>query len=966
MSAAALRVRAAALLVLAAGLAAQAEHNQSLLAAPPRRPAAAWTTAVLARTGAAVVHVAVEVTSGRTTFALERPSSGVVVDAAGLVLTWWDLVREADGAADKRISVTVPGRAAPLRAAIVAHDDDCQLALLRLQVDGGAALPCAPLRTGPLEPGAPVLVCAEPGEGRVVSAGVATPALAAVPLRGHSIAAAELLLSDARIDERCHGAALFDAAGRLAGLCSSEHVHPPVAEPKLDDLRAKNFGVALRSARIGAFLQREFARLGVQPGAAAADAAAAGAAAAPPTDAAVAAVAPAVVGILAGADLPIDPGAEDPHAARRHAGVGSGVVITASGLVLTNHHLLDGEQRATVVLASGERLPAEVVQAHAATNLVLLQCTLPAGTTLVPARLAAGDAVPGEIVVAVGRPFGHALTASAGVLSALRDAGRLQVDANLGNQNAGGAIVDATGALLAIVDGGRRDAIELMFAMEGDRAKTETNLAFCTSVAAVQKAFADPLERLAPGALAPAAAPAGARPADPVARAVHNAGPAMLNLYVSRAEEPVGGDTANPFATREQVAMAGESLGSGVVIDGSGLAVTNWHVVDSATNEDGSMRPDHAVHARSFDGHTWPVRVLSISREDDLALVQLQLGAGETTTPVVLGDSGALALGEPVLAIGNPLGLANTVTAGVVVAKAQGIHVKGRWAKLEDLIETDAAINGGNSGGALLDLDGRLVGINSAGSSGFGNRGYAIPVDHVRRRVLGLLLSPEKMRSPFLGLTVADQSGGVVVTAVTPDGPAAHAQIAVGDRVLALAGEPVQWTPGFALRLCGLHASATIALRLQRGGATVAVDVAPWSAAQWAVLRQAGLEFEEVPFAQAPQAIQDAATALHRAFTGDAAAVPTEFPEQVLRVRAVHQRLLGAPLEVQPGDLLLAAELSQEGAADVLRRLGAVADVQALFNDRARGSYEGTAFRCWFARGATARAVAVTARRLLP
>ena len=99
------------------------------------------------------------------------------------------------------------------------------------------------------------------------------------------------------------------------------------------------------------------------------------------------------------------------------------------------------------------------------------------------------------------------------------------------------------------------------------------------------------------------------------------------------------------------------------------------------------------------------------------------------------------------LAIGNPHGFANTVTRGVVTAKGQGIRVKGRWAKLENLLETDAAINGGNSGGALLDLDGRLVGINTAGSHGAASRGYAIPVDHVRQRVLDLLLSPEKLRS---------------------------------------------------------------------------------------------------------------------------------------------------------------------------------------------------------------------------
>ena len=196
----------------------------------------------------------------------------------------------------------------------------------------------------------------------------------------------------------------------------------------------------------------------------------------------------------------------------------------------------------------------------------------------------------------------------------------------------------------------------------------------------------------------------------------------MLNIYVDKSAAPANDETENPFAPAKPTAMQGESLGSGVVIDASGLAISNWRVVDSATEPDGSMRSDHAVRARSFDGKTYEVQVLAISREDDLSLLQLQLAPGQSAVPVVLGDSEALQPGDGVLAIGNPLGLANTVTAGICTAKNQGIRVKGRWAKLENLIETDAAINGGNSGGALLDLRGRLVGINSAGSSGLSSQ----------------------------------------------------------------------------------------------------------------------------------------------------------------------------------------------------------------------------------------------------
>jgi S1-C subfamily serine protease len=126
------------------------------------------------------------------------------------------------------------------------------------------------------------------------------------------------------------------------------------------------------------------------------------------------------------------------------------------------------------------------------------------------------------------------------------------------------------------------------------------------------------------------------------------------------------------------------------------------------------------------------VRVLSISREDDLSLLQLELEPGE-----VRGRSRQFRRAgdrRERAAIGNPHGAANTITFGVVSAKDQELRVRGRWAKLEHLIETDAAINGGNSGGALLDMNGRLVGINSAGGGTFTNRGYAIAVDHVRGR----------------------------------------------------------------------------------------------------------------------------------------------------------------------------------------------------------------------------------------
>src|SRR5690606_18654340 len=118
-------------------------------------------------------------------------------------------------------------------------------------------------------------------------------------------------------------------------------------------------------------------------------------------------------------------------------------------------------------------------------------------------------------------------------------------------------------------------------------------------------------------------------------------------------------DEDDPFASLAEPELVTLGLGSGVIIDRSGLALSNWHVVDEAVNPDGSMKPDHAVTVRVFGGKTYPVEVLSISREDDLSLLRLVLEEGEEVPAVELGDSDALAIGENVAAIGNPHGRAN-------------------------------------------------------------------------------------------------------------------------------------------------------------------------------------------------------------------------------------------------------------------------------------------------------------------
>src|SRR5262249_51877119 len=364
-------------------------------------------------------------------------------------------------------------------------------------------------------------------------------------MHGKAVAPTSMVLTDARIDERCQGGALLDEHGDLVGICNSEHVHREVQDPTLAELKAANFGFALSADAIRAF-RAEFehrkaknATLLAPPTAPAAPKEG--------TEAAVAAIAPAVVGVRGGAAAAPDLGSEDPYGTQRRDGTGSGVVVSKTGLVLTNRHLLGDRGDAKVLFADGRVLPAKVVKAHAPSNLALLQVELPAGAVLAGARCGEGQGTPGEVVVAVGRPLGGKdLTVSAGVLSALRDRGRLQADPNLGNQNGGGALVDATGTLLGIVDAGKVDAVDLHFMMEGDRAKTETNLAFCPGLQAARKTLGDELDSAAPDETirtAPAATAAElARRPRADAPAVQAPAPPVRPIYRSPRARPLHHD----------------------------------------------------------------------------------------------------------------------------------------------------------------------------------------------------------------------------------------------------------------------------------------------------------------------------------------------------------------------------------------------------------------------------------------
>lgn len=253
--------------------------------------------------------------------------------------------------------------------------------------------------------------------------------------------------------------------------------------------------------------------------------------------------------------------------------------------------------------------------------------------------------------------------------------------------------------------------------------------------------------------------------------------------------------------------------GSGFVVDAAGYVVTNAHVVDGSDQ----------VLVQLYDERELSARVVGKDDKLDLALLQIE-GAGPLPA-VTLGDSGALRVGEHVLAVGNPFGLGHTVTLGIVSGKTRAIGA----GPYDAFIQTDASINPGNSGGPLFDLSGRVVGINTAIRPGADGIGFAIPVDdlkdvlaqlkdkgHVERGRLGLrfqAVTPALAKA--LGLPNAQ---GALVAEVEARSPAAQAGIQQGDVVVAVDGSPLTHHNQLARAVARRAPGSTVAIRVHRDG----------------------------------------------------------------------------------------------------------------------------------------------------
>ncbi len=267
---------------------------------------------------------------------------------------------------------------------------------------------------------------------------------------------------------------------------------------------------------------------------------------------------------------------------------------------------------------------------------------------------------------------------------------------------------------------------------------------------------------------------------------------------------------------------AGESLGSGVVFTGDGFLLTNAHVVGQSG----------AGTAEFSDGTSAPFRVVGADPLSDLAVLRAD---GPTPEPAELGEADKLVVGQLVVAVGNPLGLAGSVTAGVVSALGRSLPARGRV--IEDVIQTDAALNPGNSGGALADADARVVGINTA-VAGVG-LGMAVPVNDTTRRIISALMQDGRVRRAYLGLAMIPgpvpaqwrdrlgRSKGLLVAQVVPNGPAARAGLRQGDLLLTVGGKPVAVSQDLQRLMFSEAIGRPLAITVMRNGALVDVIAEP-------------------------------------------------------------------------------------------------------------------------------------------
>ncbi len=308
------------------------------------------------------------------------------------------------------------------------------------------------------------------------------------------------------------------------------------------------------------------------------------------------------------------------------------------------------------------------------------------------------------------------------------------------------------------------------------------------------------------------------------------ASPAVVSIATTQANAPAHPFQNDPwfrffYGDREDEAPQ-QGLGSGVIVSPEGYILTNNHVIEGAAE----------IQVTLSDSRRAIAQVIGADPDTDLAILRIDL---ERLPVITLGNSDTAQVGDRVLAIGNPFGVGQTVTSGIVSALGRnqlGINT------FENFIQTDAAINPGNSGGALVDVNGNLIGINTAifsRSGGSMGIGFAIPVSTARQVLEGIVRDGQVVRG-WVGIEPMEltaelvetfglpkQSEGVIVTGVLQNGPAANAGLRPGDLLLKVAGQPVKNVGELLTQIASLTPGKAAKLEVMRRNQTLTLDVTP-------------------------------------------------------------------------------------------------------------------------------------------
>ena len=322
----------------------------------------------------------------------------------------------------------------------------------------------------------------------------------------------------------------------------------------------------------------------------------------------------------------------------------------------------------------------------------------------------------------------------------------------------------------------------------------------------------------------------------PIVKAVQQVRASVVNI---RGEKTV----APPAAAGAEANRRVNGMGTGVVIDGRGYIMTNYHVVDGVRD----------IVVTTADGQRHIAKLVARDTETDLAVIKIDPQGSLPAVPI--GTSSDLMAGETVIAVGNAYGYEHTVTRGIISALHRAVQVSDAQF-YDDLIQTDASINPGNSGGPLLNIDGEMIGINVAVRAGAQGIGFAIPVDKVASVAAGLLANCNVNRA-WIGVVSSNDAAqprpGMVVGAVEGKSPAAEAGLAAGDVITAIDNKDIQRPldfqraildrkPGEKIRLAVRRAGEPLALSVTLGDVPESIKPTPQPA--WDLL---GVELKSIP-----------------------------------------------------------------------------------------------------------------------